>query len=199
MTSSFPRNQRIWVYRYLREREGSKCSICDKNEKNIKLEIDHINGNPADNNPINLRLLCHSCNIKEAIKRNKVSQTKHHGVIVEREGEKLDATSKIKDKVDYQKGSAEMKANDYFEMGFRNWLTAYLIGHLEIAKDEAIASGAETTGASINACRNYLLKFTSKAGPGLEIKLVSKTRVIRLKKQFLIEKSFQCGDSEIDK
>jgi hypothetical protein len=73
-------------------------------------------------------------------------------------------------------------------MGFRNWLTAYLIGHLEIAKDEAIASGAETTGASINACRNYLLKFTSKAGPGLEIKLVSKTRVIRLKKRYLNEK-----------
>ena len=189
LTSSFPRAHRRWVYLYLRERDGPACSICGKNEANINLEIHHIDGNPCNSDPLNLRLLCHSCNIKTEIKRNKNSRSKHHGVIVERGRKKLDATSKIKDKVDYQKGSAEMQANDYFELAFRNWLIAYIIIHKAITKDEAIASGAEITGASINACRNYLLKFKSEAGPGYEIKLASKTRVIRLKKQYLDDNS----------
>jgi len=185
LTSTIPRTQRKWIYLYLVERDGSKCSICGIKEKEIKHEIDHIDGNPANQNNLNLRILCHSCNIKTAIGRNKKSRRKHHGVFVEREGENLDATSRIKQNVDYQKGSSEMQANDYFELGFRNWLTANLLNRKEIEKDDAIASGAEITGASINACRNYLLKFTSNEGPACEIKLPSKTKVVRLRKSYL--------------
>ena len=185
MTSTIPRTQRIWILRYLLERDGEKCSLCINNEKGAKLEIDHIDGNPANHDHLNLRLLCHSCNIKTVIGRNKKPRHKHHGVFVERDIKNLDATTRIKQKVDYQKGSKEMQANDYYELGFRNWLTAKLLNRKEIEKDDAIASGAEITGASINACRNYLLKFTSNEGPAYEAKLPSKTRVVRLKERYL--------------
>lgn len=185
MTSTIPRTQRKWIYLYLVGRDGAKCSICGNKEKRVKLEIDHMDGNPANHDHLNLRLLCHSCNIKTAISQNKESRHKHHGVCVEREGENLDATTRIKQNVDYQNGSKEMQANDYFEPEFRSWLTAKLLNQKEIEKDDAIASGAERTGASINACRNYLLKFTSNEGPAYEEKLPSKTKVVRLKKSYL--------------
>ncbi len=200
MTSTIPRTQRQWVYRYLIERDGNKCSLCGKKEKDVKLEIDHINGNPSNQDPKNLRLLCHSCNIKNAIHLNQKSRHKHHGVFVEREGEKLDATTKYKQKIKYYEGSIEMQANECYELEFRSWLTAYLKNFIEIEKEEAIASGAERTGASINACRNYLMKFTSKEGPGYIFRLQSKTRVVRLKKQYLHEKGIESEEEEnIDK
>ncbi len=185
MTSTIPRTQRLWILRFLIERDGKKCMLCGNEAKS--LEIDHINGNPADHNPSNLRLLCHSCNVKTSMHKTRDSRCKDHGVFVEREGEKLDATTEYKNKIKYYEGSPEMQANECYELAFRNWLIAYLINYGEIEKEEAIASGAERTGASINAVRNYLMKFTSIEGIGFIFKLPSKTRVVRLKEQYLKE------------
>lgn len=159
--------------------------MCEKSEGETRLEIDHIDGNPANHDPMNLRLLCHSCNIKTALERSHKITSEHHGVFVEREGENLSATAKIKAKLDYQRGSLEMQANDYFELSFRNYITAKIKQKGEIEKEDAIGSGAEVSGASVNACRNYLIKMTSSEGPCIEIKLPSKTRVIRLKPEYL--------------
>lgn len=50
--------------RYLTNKHGHKCSICSITEwqnRSIVFVIDHINGDPADNSIINLRLICPNC------------------------------------------------------------------------------------------------------------------------------------------
>lgn len=50
--------------KYLIMKNGYECEICKNNIWNsvkIPLVLDHINGNPYDNFPINLRLICPNC------------------------------------------------------------------------------------------------------------------------------------------
>lgn len=51
--------------KYLIELHNGKCQICKFDEwqgKPVPLVLDHINGNPYDNNLGNLRVICHNCN-----------------------------------------------------------------------------------------------------------------------------------------
>lgn len=57
-----------WVYRFLIERDGSVCYLCssESDEKGSKnLWIEHIDNNPNNSNPLNLRLAHPSCNEKK--------------------------------------------------------------------------------------------------------------------------------------
>jgi hypothetical protein len=72
---------RLWAYRYLVLRDGEHCAIChagpttqntattrDSTTQNGSttqntLDIDHIDGDPDNNHPDNLRLLCRQCNV----------------------------------------------------------------------------------------------------------------------------------------
>lgn len=52
--------------KYLIEKFGAKCMLCNWNEKNIKtgncpIELDHIDGNSENNLLNNLRLICPNC------------------------------------------------------------------------------------------------------------------------------------------
>lgn len=52
---------------YLIEINGYECVMCKNSEwlgDPIPLELDHIDGNAGNNNPINLRLLCPNCHAK---------------------------------------------------------------------------------------------------------------------------------------
>lgn len=94
----------------------------------------------------------------------------------------MDATSKVKEAVDYQSGSPEMQANDLMEAVYRNWLMAKLTRDGETSKEQAIASGAEISGSSINAARGYYAKMVSDAGPCYDDKPgKGMKKVVRLK------------------
>ena len=50
--------------RFLAERRGYACEVCgigDWNGKSLTLHVDHINGDPSNNMPDNLRLICPNC------------------------------------------------------------------------------------------------------------------------------------------
>lgn len=50
--------------KYLAEARGYKCEVCglsDWQGKSITLHVDHVNGDPSNDRPENLRLLCPNC------------------------------------------------------------------------------------------------------------------------------------------
>ena len=50
--------------RFIAEKRGYACEICgisDWNNKKLTLHVDHTNGDPSNNHPTNLRLLCPNC------------------------------------------------------------------------------------------------------------------------------------------
>lgn len=50
--------------RYIAERRGYNCEVCGISEwqgKPITLEVDHINGDPSNDHPDNLRIICPNC------------------------------------------------------------------------------------------------------------------------------------------
>ncbi|MGI0076096.1 MAG: HNH endonuclease signature motif containing protein [Nitrosopumilaceae archaeon] len=52
------------IRRYLTEDRGYQCAVCGLNEwldKIITLHVDHINGDPGNDNPNNVRLICPNC------------------------------------------------------------------------------------------------------------------------------------------
>jgi hypothetical protein len=52
------------IRQLLTESRGYKCECCGISEwqgKDIVLQVDHINGDPYNNNPDNLRLICPNC------------------------------------------------------------------------------------------------------------------------------------------
>lgn len=56
--------ERATIKKYVIERDGYKCSSChitEWNNKSISLHLDHINGDPSDNESSNFRLLCPNC------------------------------------------------------------------------------------------------------------------------------------------
>jgi 5-methylcytosine-specific restriction endonuclease McrA len=58
------RIERATVRKYLSEDRGYKCEVCGISEwqdKKLTLHVDHIDGNPGDDRPENMRLLCPNC------------------------------------------------------------------------------------------------------------------------------------------
>jgi len=58
------RHNRPAFQRFLTERDGYKCSGCGVSEwngKRLSFDIDHIDGNPKNDLPKNLRFLCPNC------------------------------------------------------------------------------------------------------------------------------------------
>ena len=56
---------RVAVKRFIKERDGYQCSICDQqpehNGKSLIMILDHIDGDASNNKPDNFRLVCPNC------------------------------------------------------------------------------------------------------------------------------------------
>ena len=55
--------------RFIAERRGYKCEVCGISEwagKKLSLHCDHIDGDPSNNHPTNLRLICPNCHSQTA-------------------------------------------------------------------------------------------------------------------------------------
>ena len=187
MTSTLSRKERFWISLWLANKDGQKCKECGATPDSVHpLDIDHIDGNPANNSPDNLRFLCRSCNTSKGIRR-----VQGVGTYLEREGEivdsstlpSADATTQLKAKVNYSCGSPEMQVNDAVETEFRLWAFALLLRKGEYPLEDLVADGAEMTGASMNAVRNYLKKLCSpQYGPLEKFRFAGKGPVhIRIK------------------
>src|SRR6266851_1807813 len=65
MPSRLTSTTRYWQRLYLGGRDGETCNVCKVSESEKSMEVDHVDGDPYNNAPENLRLLCHSCNVRE--------------------------------------------------------------------------------------------------------------------------------------
>jgi hypothetical protein len=166
---------RLWCYRFLALRDGERCRLCGafpvtRNDGNVplRLEIDHIDGDPWNWQVINLRLLCKKCNLAE---RNRAScapsgdSARYVCVQKELSEEGSPSTRVIKEAVDYGRGTPEMQANFLFEVDFRAWLLAIIKERGFVLKADAIAAGAETVGCSPATSARYVAKLISSVGP----------------------------------
>ena len=62
------------IYEILVKLFGNKCAICgitEWNKQPIRLWVDHIDGNPANNKPENFRLICPNCESQTDTSRGK--------------------------------------------------------------------------------------------------------------------------------
>ena len=81
---------KITLKEYLTEIHGYKCSCCGISEWNnnpITLEVDHIDGNPYNNLPENLRFICPNCHSQTSTYRAK---NKGNGRVKRREKARKD-------------------------------------------------------------------------------------------------------------
>ena len=177
-------NTRLWVYRYLVIRDGERCARClssptgqnGNSAGQNALEIDHEDGNPWNDDPNNLRLLCKKCNV---ILENKARslQPAHPPLarppsaqcVREREEGKPE-TRIVREVVDFMQGAAEMQANFLYEVQYRHWLLEEVSKKGSIEKGDAINAGAEVVGCSPATTQKYLAKLLSTAGPLCEFK-----------------------------
>ena len=186
MSRRWSRHTYEWAYRYLSLRDGEICIICGAKPPNAKLEIDHIDGDTANNSPGNLCLLCkkHNCEMrgKKPSEHKRIIQC--HSLQNERARENslaVPATQFTKEILDYHSGSTEMQANSLFEMSYREWLMNRVATMQEYLKEDAINAGAEQVGCSQLTTRRYLQKLTSSIGPLYETKDAFGRVVLRFK------------------
>jgi hypothetical protein len=167
-------NALLWSYRFLVLRDGEHCQLCGQIPATRnngysgaeKLERDHIDGDPWNENPDNLRLLCKKCNLAE---RNRAACAPR-GDSPQKEREKkegLPTTRIARLAVDYSSPSAPIpcQANFLFEVDVRKWILQKVADNGFYSKLDAIAAAAEIVGCSPQAVRSYLTKLTSSAGP----------------------------------
>jgi len=178
--------EREWVYRYLIERDGEKCSVCNKEpRKDQVLEIDHIDGNKSNGQTGNLRLLCKSCNVALGNKARKtMEQPSEEKERYRKEGRP--ETRIVRQIIDFRSDNSptSMQANLLYEQDFRTWLLGYISANHCIGQQDAVNAGAEVVGCSPQTAARYINKLTSIAGPLKKHKDKLKNIILIFKDEF---------------
>ena len=182
-------NTRAWAYRYLAVRDGEHCAIChaspttqNSSTTQNTLDIDHIDGNPSNNHPDNLRLLCRQCNVATSNRSNpRKSDSSDLCVCVRERKEGKPGTRIARKDANYRDGSSEMQANLLYEVKFRRWLMRKVTTEGSYDRTTAIAEGAELVGCSPLTTARYITKLTSPSGPLMEMDDALYHRILVLK------------------
>ena len=155
---------------YLGERDGSKCITCGVSESEKPLEVDHIDGDPYNNAPENLRLLCHGCNVREYYRKAR-EMIKHQPSGISRS---LDATASGVGEsvsedgrriVDVEHESPEIQINRVKEPLYVATALEMMLRPEGLTVFDAIYEVSQRIGISPATARRYLLKMSSRAGP----------------------------------
>lgn len=150
-----------WVYRFLVARDGEKCKVCGA--AGVELLVDHVDKDPRNSDPGNLRLLCRSCNRLNA-RVTSTSVRARESPTADTNAD-TDPTESAHRLIDYQSGSPEMQAAGLFEVRYRSWVEAKLcLAKRPLLKRDLINGGAEEVGCSVATSRRYLDKMVSPEG-----------------------------------
>lgn len=133
------------LYGIISVRDGEFCAMCEIVGSNKSLCIDHIDNNNNNNDLDNLQLLCKSCNTK----KNPRGKAKPENESAE---------------VETPKQSEEIRLKKKYEPMFRKWIEGQIQRYGRILLQDAVESGAEITGASIQTVERYLRKMCSLSG-----------------------------------
>ena len=144
------------------------------------LDIDHIDGNPNNDNPDNLRLLCRRCNVATSDRLHP--RKRYSSDLRERERKEGRTSTRIARKdANYREGSPEMQANLLYEVEFRRWLMYKVTTEGSYDRTTAAAEGAELVGCSPLTTARYITKLTSPSGPLMEMDDALYHRILVLK------------------
>ena len=144
------------AYAFCVKRDGEHCAICGKRPPEIYLEVDHKDGNPNHNpkDGSNWQLLCR--------RDNRMKNPRGRG--------KRKAGTQYKSSIldEARPTTWEAQRNLQFEPAFRHWIhqtvKEKLAKNEHITVDDAINSGAEKVGCSIETAKRYLKKLCSDTG-----------------------------------
>jgi hypothetical protein len=172
MSRRLGEKSRLWCYRFIALRDGDRCRSCGafpvtRNNGNVSLvlEIDHIDGDPWNWQPDNLRLLCKKCNLAE---RNRAScAPRVDSAYMRKRDEGHESTRIVREVVDCDDPSAPVtvRLNARYETLARTYALQLIAEKGYRLKVEVVAGMAEVTGCSIITAARYLAKLLGPAGP----------------------------------
>lgn len=173
------------AYAFLVERDGERCALCDAERKtgSRRLEIDHIDNNPSNWDPVNLQFACRQCNMaKEHERRRRIKSESvcpspraranladtsgMQSVTVRPEVE--DPADRIRrrfDQLDLTSEGVLLHANAQREPLFIDYCVKTLQEKGCVEKQELIDAACQVAGCSLSTGRDYIRKLCSEAGP----------------------------------
>jgi hypothetical protein len=182
-----------YAYLYVAQRDGEHCCICGREPPKFKLQIEHINRNTSDNDPVNFKLLCQPCNlaVRKMTPAAKAKLFVKHTSSWGRGGEggrgKAQTAASVNRKLfDTGNGSIEMRLNSVIEPQYREWLVNFLKEAGIIRKFDAEVAGADIVGCSQKTTKRYLEKMLNPiTGVVVEDTDAFGVRIIKLRPDFM--------------
>jgi hypothetical protein len=157
--------QKQRIREYCLERDGNRCMICSKEERDpLNLEIDHEDGNSVNHHTSNLRLVHHRCNSREWNRRfwntQQVSTQSKRGIVL------------LAPQDDLMPISQEVRLNRMYEPLFRRFCLQKVLESKfngpPVNKNELRVTAREYIGCSYQSSYSYVERLFAPNGPFFE-------------------------------